>query len=344
MMGDLELINLTVGYGRTPVVHDFSLRVENGQMASLLGPSGAGKTTVLKAVAGLLQPLAGQIVIDGRPADGLRPEKRNAVMVFQKTLLFPFMNVEQNIGFGLRMQGCRDSEIRRRVAEILDLMELNGLNRRRVQELSGGQQQRVSLARALVLQPAILLLDEPLSSLDATLRQQMRDLIQAIQARTRITTLFVTHDQSEALMMSQRVCLLLNGRVRQVGSPRQLFYQPADPQVARFFGGCNFFEGRLEDGVFHSPFGQIAMPQRPGDGRRLTATIRPEDIRISTNGREGIPGRVKKISFEGSANRIWIQCRQHVLVALVPGTNLRPGQQVGLSLPPDKIRIFHAAD
>jgi len=341
-MGDLELKNITIGYGNTPVIRDFSLTVENGQMASLLGPSGAGKTTVLRAVAGLLQPRSGAIIIDGRPANGLPPEKRNAVMVFQKTLLFPFMNVEQNIGFGLQMQGRSTGEIRRRVEKILELTELTGLNRRKIHELSGGQQQRVSLARALVLKPAILLLDEPLSSLDATLRQHMRELIQDIQAQTRITTLFVTHDQAEALMMSQRVCLLLNGRIRQVGSPRELFYRPADPDVARFFGGCNFFEGRLKNGVYYSQYATVAAPDLSANGDRLTATIRPEDIRICADGNRGITGRVQKTSFEGSTTRIWVQCQDRVFVVLAPVTDLHAGQSVRLHLPPDKIRIFAA--
>ena len=339
-MGELKLKNITIDYGHTPVVRNFSLTVENGQMASLLGPSGAGKTTVLKAVAGLLQPRSGEILIDGRPANGLPPEKRNAVMVFQKNLLFPFMNVEQNIGFGLRMQGRRNDEIHRRIEEIVQLTKLSGLNRRKVHELSGGQQQRVSLARALVLQPAILLLDEPLSSLDATLRQQMRELIQDIQARTRITTLFVTHDQAEALMMSQRVCLLLNGRIRQVGKPQELFYRPVDPEVARFFGGCNFFEGQLKNGIYCSQFATVAVPGLSADGRQLTATIRPEDILISTNGHQGIPGRVQKTSFEGSTTRIWVQCQNRVFVVLASRTDLSTGQNVRLHLPPDKIRIF----
>ena len=339
-MGDLKLQNITIDYDHTPVVHDFSLTVENGQMASLLGPSGAGKTTILKAVAGLLRPRSGEIFIDGRPANGLPPEKRNAVMVFQKTLLFPFMNVEQNIGFGLRMQGRSNAEVHRRIEKILELTELTGLNRRKVHELSGGQQQRVSLARALVLQPAILLLDEPLSSLDATLRQQMRELIQDIQAQTRITTLFVTHDQAEALMMSQRVCLLLNGRIRQVGNPQELFYRPADPEVARFFGGCNFFEGQLKNGVYYSPFATVAAPELADNGQRLNATIRPEDILISVKGTQGLPGRVQKASFEGGTTRIWVQCQNRVFVVLAPRTDLCAGQNVRLHLPKDKIRIF----
>ena len=339
-MGDLILKNLTIRYGAEPVISDFNLEVRNGEMVSLLGPSGAGKTTILKTVAGLIQPQKGEIFIDGQPVHDLAPEKRNAVMVFQKTLLFPFLNVEQNIAFGLRMQGHKDADSQHRIDQILRLTDLTGLGRRKVHELSGGQQQRVSLARALVLKPAVLLLDEPLSNLDANLRQQMRELIQDIQAETRITTLFVTHDQAEALMISHRVCLLLNGRLRQTGEPRELFYLPADPEVARFFGGCNFIQGRLKNGVFRSQFGDVPAPEINGNGHLRTATIRPEDILLSLDEKYDLHGKIAKTTFEGSATRIWVKCRDTRFVVLTSDNDFRPGQNVRLHLPPNKIRIF----
>jgi len=339
-MGELLLRNLTIRYGSTPVVRDFNLEVLDGEMVALLGPSGTGKTTVLKAVAGLIQPYQGEIFIDGQPVNNLPPEKRSAVMVFQKSLLFPFLNVAQNIAFGLRMQGRQGRSDRKKIQEIMQLTELTGLGQRKVHELSGGQQQRVSLARALVLKPAILLLDEPLSNLDANLRQQMRELIQDIQAETRITTLFVTHDQAEALMISHRVGLLLNGRLRQVGEPRELFYRPADPDVARFFGGSNFISGRIKDGHFQSEFATIPTSLTNGNGHMMTATIRPEDILITSNSNYDLRGRVRKINFEGSATRIWVQCRDNRFVVLTSDADFSPGQNVGLHLPPDKIRIF----
>ena len=339
-MGELVLKNLTIRYGSIDVIRDFDLAVNEAEMVSLLGPSGAGKTSVLKAIAGLIRPQKGEIIIDGHPVQHLPPEKRNAVMVFQKSLLFPFMNVAQNIGFGLRMQGLPGPQIERHVGRILELTELAGLSRRKVHELSGGQQQRVSLARALVLKPAVLLLDEPLSNLDANLRQQMRELIQDIQAETRITTLFVTHDQAEALMMSHRMGLLLDGRLRQVGEPRELFHRPADPDVARFFGGCNFIKGKVKEGVFRSEFGHAPAPATNGNGHWLTATIRPEDILIAPEPKYDLQGQVQKTSFEGSATRIWVQCRGTRLVILTSETGFAPGQKVGLHLPPDKIRVF----
>lgn len=350
-MGELQLENLSVAYEGQVIVKNLDLRVAEGEMVSLLGPSGAGKTTILKAIAGLLRPASGDIRINGASVLNLPAERSDAVMVFQKPLLFPFMDVEQNISFGLKMRGHLTArEQRRRIDEILALTELGGMGGRKAHELSGGQQQRVSLARALVLKPAILLLDEPLSNLDANLRQQMRDLIQALQTETGTTTLFVTHDQSEALMLSHRVCLLLDGRLRQVGPPHQLFYRPADPEVARFFGGTNFFEGKIDGGRFVSSYTttEASIGQPPGT---ITATIRPEDIHINHNGNghrgdteTTISGRVKRTNFEGIATRIWVTCDhdQQEFVILTADTGYSKGDQVLLELPADKVRLFPA--
>jgi ABC-type sugar transport system ATPase subunit len=339
-MGELTLKDLTIRYDGRTAVAGFNLAVADGEMVSILGPSGAGKTTLLKAVAGLIKPAAGDVCINGRSLTGVPPDKRDTVMVFQKPLLFPFMNVEQNIAFGLRMAGCPAAGTRETVRRIAGLTRLEGLTRRKVHEISSGQQQRVSLARALVLEPAVLLLDEPLSSLDANLRQEMRELIQEIQHRMRITTLFVTHDQSEALMMSHRVSLILEGRQRQVGSPRDLFHRPVDPEVARFFGGVNFFEGRLRDGVFESELGAFAIDGISGNGHRFTATIRPEDVLISRENHFDLEGRVVKTGFEGSVTRVWVAAGTKTLVVLTTDADYQPGQPVRLRLPAEKIRVF----
>ncbi len=342
-MGALSLKNLTIHYGRQPVVADFDLDIRDGEMVSLLGPSGAGKTTILKVVAGLLAPTRGAILIDGQAVTDLPPEKRDAVMIFQKPLLFPFMNVQQNIAFGLKMRGDSGDRRARAVAHILALTRLDGLGRRKVHELSGGQQQRVALARALVLEPAILLMDEPLSNLDANLRQEMRELILGIQSELGITTLFVTHDQAEALMMSQRVALLLEGRLRQVGAPRDLYHRPADPDVARFFGGDNFIQGRMRDGHFETDFGRFGVEAVSGNGHRRTATIRPEDIQLVTGKADHpdhLPGTVVRTRFEGMATRAWVSGSPGELVVLTPRSGLSAGQAVQLRLPPEKIRVF----
>jgi ABC-type Fe3+/spermidine/putrescine transport system ATPase subunit len=342
-MGELQLDNLTIRFETRTVVRDFSLVVRDGELVSLLGPSGAGKTTILKTIAGLLAPSGGHVLIDGKRVTGVAPEHRDAVMVFQDPLLFPFMNVAQNIGFGLRMGGKKGPAAESHVRDILSLTRLEGLEGRKVHELSGGQQQRVALARALVLKPSVLLLDEPLSNLDATLRQEMRELILDIQAETRMTMVFVTHDQSEALMMSDRVALLLDGRLRQVGRPRDLFHRPADPEVARFFGGTNFFQGRMRDGQFHSALGVLPIGAQAGNGHVRTATIRPEDIRIAPRGALGhgsVAGRIVKTSFEGTTTRIVVACPAGDVTVRSSREGFASGQEVDLELPAGKIRLF----
>jgi ABC-type Fe3+/spermidine/putrescine transport system ATPase subunit len=343
-MGKLGIHDLHIRYRDQQVITHFSLTVEDGELVSILGPSGAGKTTILKAVAGLLCPQRGTISINGTRVNDVAPEKRDAVMVFQKPLLFPFMNVEQNIAFGLRMRGRIGRQERRQIDEILELVHLTGLQRRKVHELSGGQQQRVSLARALVLKPAILLLDEPLSNLDANLRHQMRELVKELQAHTRVTMLFVTHDQAEALMLSHRVSLLLDGRLRQIGTPLELFYQPRDIEVARFFGGCNFFHGPINNGRLLSEIGALPVNAANGNGHAYTATIRPEDVIISTRADNGLKGIVRSINFEGSTTRIRVQIAGNEYVALTTKPGVSPGQAVRLVFPPEKIRVFPHAE
>jgi len=342
-MATLQLENLAVGYGVQRVIQGFDLTVGDAEMVSILGPSGAGKSTILRAIAGLIEPDEGDIRLDGRSLRGVPPEKRDVVMVFQRALLFPFMDVEQNIAFGLRMRRLPHIRIRRRIERILALTRLEGLGKRKVHELSGGQQQRVSLARALVLEPGVLLLDEPLSNLDATLRQQMRDLIQEIQTTLGITTVFVTHDQAEALMLSHRVTLLLDGRLRQTDTPRELFYRPVDLDVARFFGGTNFFQGHIRDGVFQSDLGQFPVTAPDSNGIQVTATVRPEHIRLSAENSLPLEGIVEKVTFEGSATRLKIRCGNHSLVAVTVDRDYDSGQLVHLHLPPEKIRVFPAA-
>ena len=250
---------------------------------------------------------------------------------------------EKNVSFGLKMKGASGRESRKKIAEILELTRLSGFGSRKIHQLSGGQQQRVALARALVLDPAVLLLDEPLSSLDANLRREMRDLIQTLQSEARVTTLFVTHDQAEALMISHRVALMINGRLRQYGPPRDLYYRPEDMVTARFFGGGNFFEGQYENGLFHSPLGRFPFPEKIGGKTNKTAFIRPEDVKVSLNGDcKGKPlsGRVIKANFEGMATRVFVQCGPVQLEALTKDRGYEKNQQVNVILPVEKIRLF----
>lgn len=233
---DVRLERLSLSYGSNNVLSDFSLQINPGEMLALLGPSGCGKTTVLKLIAGLAQSDQGDVRFDGKPVTDTPAERREVVLVFQKPLLFPHMNVAENIGFGLRMRKNSEQEIQSRVTEMLRLVQLEGYGARRPNELSGGQEQRVALARALVTRPRVLLLDEPFSALDETLRVDLRFLVRDLQRQTGVTTLFVTHDQSEAASLCDRIALLLGGRIEQIDAPRDFYLKPRTVASARFFG------------------------------------------------------------------------------------------------------------
>ncbi len=235
-MTEVKLQNLSVNYGRTQALCEFTLTIGAGELVALLGPSGCGKTTVLKVVAGLLAPGGGEVLFDDASILPIPAERRGATMVFQKPLLFPHLTVAENVAFGLKMRRMNKAEIAKRVAEALQWVRLEGYERRKPNELSGGQEQRVSLARALITEPRVLLLDEPFSALDENLRGEMRQLVRELQQRLRITTIFVTHDQREAFAVADRVALLLDGRIEQAGAPRDLLMEPASAQSARFFG------------------------------------------------------------------------------------------------------------
>ena len=344
-MGHLELQNLSVNYGETTVIKDLSLSIKNGEIVSLLGPSGAGKTTILKVIAGLLQPEGGKILINNLLVNRLPAEKRDAVLIFQKPLLFPFLNVAQNIGFGLKMRQIKGITAEKKIGKILEITKLTGLQDRKTHQLSGGQQQRVALARGLVLEPSILLLDEPLSNLDAGLRQQMRDLIQTVQKQTGTTMLFVTHDQGEALAISDRVCLLLGGRLRQTGKPEDLFYLPADPEVARFFGCDNILCSKGDRKKNITTFSGTHL-NRCGNGEKLF-TIRPEDIEIlPANHTEPevlqpfFEGRVSGVTFEGQLTRLTVEVKKNQITVLCNRPNYRIGQSVRMRMPKDCIHFF----
>jgi ABC-type Fe3+/spermidine/putrescine transport system ATPase subunit len=254
------------------VLADINLAVGQGELTALLGPSGSGKTTLLRLVAGLTRPSRGDILFDGRSMDTVPPEKRGAVMVFQDHAVFPFMSVGENIAFGLKIKRVSRSETRRRVAEALEAVQLAGFEDRAPASLSGGQRQRVALARALVIQPQVLLLDEPLSNLEPALRTELREMIRRLQKQTGITTIFVTHDQTEAFTIADRVVLLINGRIRQAGAPRSFFERPVGTDVAGFFGGQNFVQGTKRGRSLQTELGEleISRPEMP-DGEVLLA-------------------------------------------------------------------------
>jgi putative spermidine/putrescine transport system ATP-binding protein len=244
---DLELRGVAMAYGATPVLHDVDLDVYKGEFLSLLGPSGCGKTTTLNIIAGFLTPIRGTVSLGGKVVNDVPPYRRNTGMVFQHYALFPHMNVFDNVAFGLKIRRLGTAEIARRVGDALALVQLEGLAARAIRELSGGQQQRVAIARALAIDPLVLLMDEPLSNLDAQLRRQMRVELRRLQRQVGVTTIFVTHDQEEALTLSDRLVVMNRGRIEQVGTPVELYRKPRTPFVAQFLGHPNFLFGTVTE-------------------------------------------------------------------------------------------------
>src|SRR5438309_3170295 len=244
--GEVRLVRLVKRFDDVTAVDGIDLHVSPGEFFSLLGPSGCGKTTTLRLIAGFEQPTEGSVVLDGVDVVQTPPHRRNVNTVFQSYALFPFLNVQENVAFGLRYKDAPKEEVKRRVADALALVRLEGMGRRRPSQLSGGQQQRVALARALVLNPAVLLLDEPLGALDAKLRKALQIELKALQETVGITFVYVTHDQEEALTMSDRIAVMSNGRVEQVGRPEEVYEEPATAWVADFLGVSNMMEGRAD--------------------------------------------------------------------------------------------------
>ncbi|PZF78923.1 spermidine/putrescine ABC transporter ATP-binding protein [Aestuariivirga litoralis] len=310
-MSFIQLNGLAKQFGPTRVVNDFSLSIPKGAFVSLLGPSGCGKTTVLRMLAGLEQPSAGSITIDGKDVTTLKANQRQIGMVFQAYALFPNLTVAENVAFGLRVAGRPRTEIDRRVAEMLELIGLPDLGARYPFQLSGGQQQRVALARAIAPRPRVLLLDEPLSALDAKIRVSLRSEIRAIQRELGITTVFVTHDQEEALSISDQVVVMYKGIAEQAGTPFEIYNAPKTSFVATFVGTLNVLQGEVEDGAAGTVrVGEarlpLAAPIAAAKGARVALAVRPESVRLK--GAETcdieVPADIQDVSFLGSVIRI----------------------------------------
>lgn len=332
-----------------PTIFSLDLAVPAGSLTALLGPSGAGKTTVMRLIAGLIAPDAGDIRLGGRSILALPPERRGVVMVFQNALLFPHLTLAENVGFGLRMRGLGPAEIATQVEAMLGRVQLAGLGARRPSALSGGQAQRGALARALVLKPDLLLLDEPLSNLDASLRDEMRQLIRDLQRDTGTTMLVVTHDQGEAVALADRIALLLDGRLAQEATPWEIYRRPATVAVARFFGGVNFLPGRRVGGGFDCALGRVPLPTQAAEGKGgdpasgpAVLTIRPEAIRLGPAG-DGHEARVLATAFLGTQGRVELGLGDLRLVALTTpevAGGLIPGAAVTVSLPAEALWVI----
>jgi spermidine/putrescine ABC transporter ATP-binding subunit len=315
----LRLSRIEKSYGATPAVAGIDLVVDEGAFVTLLGPSGCGKTTTLGLIAGFFPPSAGEIFLKGKPVAGLPPFRRNIGVVFQDYALFPHITIAENVAFGLQMRKLPREEIASRVSEALDMVRLRDIAQRRPLEISGGQRQRVALARALVIRPDLLLLDEPLSNLDLKLREEMRIEILAIQRRLGIATVFVTHDQGEALVLSDRVAVMNGGRIEQFGTPTQIYEQPATRFVADFIGRMNFLPGTVASvhngsGVVRLASGRsmtLVLPAGAAAGARVEVTVRPERASLAkvepTGGGLCLPCIVTNVLYLGSLREIHLR-------------------------------------
>ena len=347
--GSIELSGLTKKFTEI-AVDNIDLTVASGEFFSLLGPSGCGKTTTLRLIAGFEQPTSGRILLDGVDVSQVPPHRRNVNTVFQSYALFPFLSVFDNVAFGLRHHGVSKTELSRRVNEALELVKMTAFAKRRPGQLSGGQQQRIALAPALVLNPAVLLLDEPLGALDAKLRRSLKIELKALQERVGITFLYVTHDQEEALTMSDRLAVMNAGRIVQIGTPRQVYEEPADNYVADFLGAANLMEvqvvsaGALRIGDFALTSHRCERAA-PGPAH---AGIRPERVRIEQHGSAGenrVPAMVERVVFLGSATEVLLRLAPGIQVqALMQNDGSRPdlaqGTPVNVYLPPDALRVL----
>lgn len=320
-MSSLELIGVNKQYGRATAVTDFNLDVASGEFISFLGPSGCGKTTTLRMIAGFETPSTGKIRINGVNVTHTRPNQRQIGMVFQSYALFPNMSVADNVGFGLKVAGAPRAEIETRVAEMLALVKLEQFDGRYPYQLSGGQQQRVALARALAIRPQLLLLDEPLSALDAKIRLSLRTEIRAIQQQLGITTIYVTHDQEEALSLSDRVVVMNESRIEQVGTPFEIYNFPSTLFVASFVGTLNILPGEVvqpgSDRVrVDGQEIRAAQPVNEGAGNgRVSLALRPELLSLNghTPAENQLTGLVETISFLGAIVRIQVRLQEHTL-------------------------------
>ncbi len=335
-----------------PAVEEVGFALRKGEMLALLGPSGCGKTTILRMIAGLTAPSAGRIEVGGRDLTDVPVHARNIGMVFQSYALFPHLSVAENVAFGLRMRQVARGDRAARVRQALALVKLDGLGERRIGQLSGGQQQRAAIARALVIEPELLLLDEPLSNLDARLRDQMREEIREIQARTGVTTLFVTHDQDEALSMADRLAVLSAGRLEQLGTPREIFEAPASDFVAAFIGSGNFFAA-------HATAPGVAQVEGLGELHHeggvpppgpLRLMVRPHRFRLLADTQAAVnrfAGTIEQVVYRGQVQSLRVRVGSHVLQVDLPthaGVAYRAGEGVSLGVAPaDVTRVGSGA-
>ncbi|MFV2035771.1 MAG: ABC transporter ATP-binding protein [Halocynthiibacter sp.] len=356
---DINVKNLAAAYSDQTVLHGINLSIAAGEFVALLGSSGCGKTTLLRCLSGFITPIAGSILVNDRDVTELPPEQRGMAMVFQSYALWPHMTVRQNIGYGLKLRRRSRTEITAKVDQLIDMLGLGGFSERKPTQLSGGQMQRVALGRALAIDPPILLLDEPLSNLDARIRLSMRHEIRLLQKRLGITTVHVTHDREEAMVMADRIVIINQGQIAQVGAPKEVYERPASAFVAAFMGAENEVELKAEVESsrvkFRTQNGEYNLPISTalGDGGvhwsaqqsgPVNARFRADEVRLAANGQVpeghlGLPGTVRQASYPGGAFRYAVESHDQLLMIDDPEV-FQEGADVTISIPAPALHVF----
>jgi spermidine/putrescine ABC transporter ATP-binding subunit len=351
---DVRFERVTKRFGRAVAVRDLTLDIPRGIFFALLGPSGCGKTTTLRLVAGFEQPEEGEVYIRKERVTGVPPFRRDFAMVFQNFALFPHLDVSENVAFGLKMLRVPQHKRAEQVRNALALVKLQGFADRYPKQLSGGQQQRVAIARAIVMKPAVLLLDEPLGALDKNLREEMQVELRALQRQLGITTIFVTHDQEEALTMSDRIAVMRDGVIEQLGAPREVYERPATEFVATFLGASNLIDAVAVGGEG----GHSLVEAAPGRfaiaaggfpaGQRLRLAIRPERVRVRPAGGSGLPATVREVVYRGAAMHLFMEANGLPLIAFLQNdsgsaSGWSPGQAVSVDFEPDSVVVLEGS-
>ncbi len=337
----IDLKNISVSFDGEKIIENMNLYIRDKEFISFLGPSGCGKTTTLRVIAGFLQPDSGEVVFDGKVINGVPPHKRQLNTIFQRYALFPHLNVYENIAFGLRLKKTPEKEIKEAVTEMLALVNLKGFERRNISSLSGGQQQRVAIARALVVKPRVLLLDEPLGALDLKLRKDMQVELKNIQKRLGITFIYVTHDQEEALSMSDTIVVMDSGVIQQIGTPTDIYNEPKNAFVADFIGESNIIEGVMRDDFWVEMAGHRFKCLDKGFGidENVDVVVRPEDVDVVPVESSMISGVVTSITFKGVYYEIIVEIKGFKW--MIQSTEFyQVGSTIGLNIEPDAIHIM----
>ena len=341
----ISLSNIAVSFDGEAVLQDFNLSIEDGEFVTLLGPSGCGKTTTLRIIGGFVRQDSGDVFFNGKAINDLPPHKREVNTIFQKYALFPHLNVYNNIAFGMRVHGKSDREIRSKVGEMLEMVNLIGFEHRNVDRLSGGQQQRVAIARALANEPKVLLLDEPLGALDLKLRKDMQVELKKIQQQTGITFLFVTHDQEEALSMSDQVVVMDKGTIQQIGTPIDIYNEPKNAFVADFIGESNIIDGVMREDYVVDFSGRRFRCVDKGfaTNEPVDVVIRPEDVDIVPADGEHLTGIVQNVTFKGVFYEVIVDVRGFKW--MIQTTDfVKTGEKIGISIQPDEIHVMHKSE